>query len=154
AFPPARGLTRTLDYVDFVALRSVHGLVVQPKSQALDVSISSPDAVISTTGGLTVSAIDALRNIGAEAQEAARAGYLDLVSLEERDPKVFIEQRDHLEAAAAASEARERDIARLRLAQYLVANRLAIEALGVLRVLEGDLKATDLTREIRSTAAI
>src|SRR5690606_35528593 len=110
AFPPARGLTRSLDYVDFTALRSVHGLVVRPKSASLDVSIESPQAVISTTGGLTVSAIDALRNTGSEAQEAARAGYLDLGSLEELDPKAFVERRDHMEATAAASEGRDRDI--------------------------------------------
>jgi hypothetical protein len=154
AFPPARGLTRTLDYVDFVALRSVHGLVVQPKSDSLDVSVASPDAVISATGGLTVSAIDALRNTGTEAQEAARAGYLDLISLEQRDPKAFIATRDQLEARAAKSEGRDRDVARLKLAQFLVANRFAIEALGVLRVLADDLRATDLTREIRNTTAI
>jgi hypothetical protein len=154
AFPPARGLTRSLDYVDFNALRSVHGLVVQPKSVNLEVTIESPEAVISTTGGLTVSAIDTLRQTSAEAQEAARAGYLDLTSLDERDPKAFAEEQDHLEAAAAAGEGRDRDMARLRLAQYLVANRFAIEALGVLRVLEAELRATDLTREIRATAAI
>ena len=154
AFPPARGLTRSLDYVDFNALRSVHGLVVQPKSVNLEVTIESPEAVISTTGGLTVSAIDTLRQTSAEAREAARAGYLDLSSLEERDPEAFAEERDHLEAVAAAGEGRDRDMARLRLAQYLVANRFAIEALGVLRVLESELRATDLTREIRATAAI
>ncbi len=154
AYPPARGLTRSLDYVDFTALRSVHGLVVQPKSANLAVAIESPEAVISTTGGLTVSAIDTLRNTGSEAQEAARAGYLDLTSLEERSPQAFIETRDQLEAMAAASEGRDRDIARLRLAQYLVANRFAIEAIGVLNVLDDELKAVDLTREIRSTSAI
>ena len=154
AFPPARGLTRSLDYVDFNALRSVHGLVVQPKSVNLEVTIQSPEAVISTTGGLTVSAIDTLRQTSDEAREAARAGYLDLASLEERDPKAFLEERDQLEAIAAAGEGRDRDLARLQLAQYLVANRLAIEALGVLRVLESELRATDLTREIRITTAI
>ncbi|WP_140048914.1 hypothetical protein [Devosia lucknowensis] len=154
AYPPARGLTRSLDYVDFAALRSVHGLVVQPKSPNVDVSIDSPNALISTNGGLTVSAIDTLRTVGAQAREQARAGYLDLGTLEQRDPKKFVEERDHLEAAAAAGEGRDRDIARLKLAQYLTANRLAMEAVGVLKVLQDELKATDLTREIRSTASI
>ncbi len=154
AFPPARGLTRSLDYVDFAALRSVHGLVIRPKSANLAVDVESPVAVISSTGGLTVSAIDTLRNTGTEAQEAARAGYLDLGSLEERDPAAFAEKRDQMERAAAANEGRERDIARLDYAQYLVANQLAHEALGVLRVLESELRAQDLTRKIRTTTAI
>src|SRR5690606_13527760 len=37
AYPPARGLTRSFDYVDFAAMRSVHGLVVRPKAADLDV---------------------------------------------------------------------------------------------------------------------
>ena len=154
AFPPARGLTRTLDYVDFSALRSVHGLVIKPKSANIEVAIDSPEAVISAIGGLTVSAIDALRNTGSEAQDAARAGYLDLGSLEQRSPQEFLETRDELELVASASEGRERDIARLKLAQYLVANRFALEAVGVLKVLQDELKAVDLTREIRSAQAI
>jgi tetratricopeptide (TPR) repeat protein len=154
AFPPARGLTRSLDYVDFTALRSVHGLVVQPKSPHVEVTIDSPEAVISSTGGLTVSAIDTLRQTTTDAQEAARLGYLDLGSLEQRDPEAFVDGRDSLEQAAAGSEGRDRDIARLELAQYLIANRYAMEALGVLRVLESELKATDLTRDIRNAAAI
>jgi len=154
AFPPARGLTRSLDYVDFTALRSVHGLVVKPKAANLGVEVESPVAVISATSGLTVSAIDTLRNSGSEAQEAARAGYLNLGALEERDPAAFVEKRDSMERAAAANEGRERDLARLDYAQFLVANRFAHEALGVLRVLESDLRAQDLTRKIRTTMAI
>ena len=154
AFPPARGLTRSLDYVDFTALRSVHGLVVKPKSANLGVEVDSPVAVISATSGLTVSAIDSLRNAGSQAQEAARAGYLNLGALEERDPAAFVEKRDDMERAAAANEGRERDLARLDYAQFLVANRFAFEALGVLRVLESDLRAQDLTRKIRTTTAI
>ncbi|WP_157955852.1 MULTISPECIES: hypothetical protein [Devosia] len=154
AFPPARGLTRSLDYVDFTALRSVHGLVVKPKSTNLEVDVESQVAVISSTSGLTVSAIDSLRNSGSEAQEAARAGYLDLRALEERDPVALADKRDEMERAAATNEGRERDIARLDYAQFLVANRLAFEALGVLRVLESDLRAEDLTRKIRTTTAI
>lgn len=154
AYPPARGLTRSLDYVDFTALRSVHGLVVMPKSAGLDVSLESPLAVISSNGGLTVSASDALRNFGTEAQEAARAGFIDLAALEERDAVKFMQTRDALELQAASSEGRNRDVARLELAQFLLANKMAYEALGVLRVLEAELRAQDLTKQVRMTQAI
>ena len=33
AFPPARGVVRDLSYVDFDALRSVHGLVLRPRQR-------------------------------------------------------------------------------------------------------------------------
>ena len=154
AYPPARGLTRNLDHVDFTALRSVHGLVVKPKSAGLEVALESPLAVISSNGGLTVSAFDTLRSAGSQAQEAVRAGFIDLAALEQRDPQQFIATRDALEAAAAASEGGNRDAARLDLAQFYLANRMAFEALGVLRVLEADLKAEDLTRQVRMTQAV
>ncbi len=154
AYPPARGMTRTLDYVDFTALRSVHGLVVMPKSVGLQVSLENPLAVISNAGGLTVSASDALRNFGTEAQDAARAGFIDLAALEERNAVKLTQTRDELELAAASSEGRDRDIARLDLAQFLLANGLSFEALGVLRVLDAELRAQDLTKQIRMTQAI
>lgn len=154
AYPPARGLTRNLDHVDFTALRSVHGLVVKPKSAGLEVALESPLAVISSNGGLTVSASDTLRSAGSQAQEAVRAGFIDLAALEQRDPQQFIATRDALEAAAAASEGGNRDAARLDLAQFYLANRMAFEALGVLRVLEADLKAEDLTRQVRMRQAV
>ena len=154
AYPPARGLTRSLDYVDFTALRSVHGLVVRPKSPGLDVALESPLAVISNKGGLTVSASDTLRSVGSQTPDAARAGFLDLAALEQRDPLKFSETRDAMEAVAASSEGRDRDVARLDLAQFYLANRMAFEALGVLRVLEADLKSDDLTKPVRMTQAV
>ncbi|KKB09901.1 hypothetical protein [Devosia chinhatensis] len=154
AYPPARGLTRTLDYVDFTALRSVHGLVVMPKSAGLRVAVENPLAVIADTGGLTVSAADGPRNVGSEAQQTARAGFINLSALEERDPLKLMEKRDALELAASAGEGADRDMARLDLAQFYLGNRLAFEALGVLRVLEADLKSEDLIKPMRMTQAV
>lgn len=154
AYPPARGVTRTLDYVEFSALRSVHGLVIKPETPELDVAIENELAVMSTSGGLTVSAIDAPRTIGNGVTESLRGSYVDLASLEERDYNALTAHIEELLADAASSEGRERDVARLDLAQYYVANGFAYEAVGVLSVLEKDLKAEDLTRKVRITRAI
>ena len=154
AFPPARGVTRTLDYVDFSALRSVHGLVIKPETAELDVAIENELAVMSTSGGLTVSSIDAPRTLGNGVTESLRGSYVDLAALEEKDYGALAAHVEDLLAKAAGGEGRERDVARLDLAQYYVANRFAHEALGVLKVLETDLKAEDLTRKVRITRAI
>ena len=154
AYPPARGVTRTLDYVDFSALRSVHGLVIKPETPELDLAIENDLAVMSTSGGLTVSAIDTPRTLGNGITESLRGSYVDLASLEEKDYGAFAAHIEDLLAKAAGGEGRDRDVARLDLAQYYVANRFAHEALGVLKVLEADLKAEDLTRKVRITKAI
>lgn len=154
AYPPARGVTRTLDYVEFSALRSVHGLVIKPESPELDLAIENDLAVLSTAGGLTVSATDAPRTIGNGITESLRGSFIDLARLEEKDFGALNSHLDELLVAAAEGDGRDRDVARLDLAQYYVANRFAHEALGVLDVLEADLKAEDLTRKIRMTRAI
>lgn len=154
AYPPARGVTRTLDYVEFSALRSVHGLVIRPDSVDLDVAIENDLAVLSAPGGLIVSAQDTPRTIGNGVVEAMRASFIDLGALEQADAGRFAADVAQLHARAAASEGRDRDVARLELAQYYLANRFALEAIGVVNVLESELKAEDLKRRIRLTRAI
>jgi hypothetical protein len=154
AFPPARGVTRRLDYVDFSALRSVHGLVIKPQSPELDIALENNLAVLSTAGGLTVSAVDAPRTIGNGITESLRGSFVNLTGLEQKDYGAFNQHVGDLLVDAADGEGRDRDVARLDLAQYYVANQFAQEALGVLDVLETDLKAEDLTRKIRITRAI
>ncbi|SEP98512.1 hypothetical protein SAMN05428969_1410 [Devosia sp. YR412] len=154
AYPPARGVMRTLDYVEFSALRSVHGLVIKPESPELKVAIENDLAVLSTAEGLTVSAHDAPRNIGNGVTESLRGSYIDLGKLEEKDYGLLNQRLEDLQAQAAGGDGRTRDIARLDLAQYYLANRFAHEALGVLSVLESELKAEDLTRKLRMTRAI
>lgn len=154
AFPPARGVTRTLDYVEFSALRSVHGLVIKPKNPELEMAVDSNLAVLSTPGGLTVSAHDAPRTIGNTLAQSLRSSHVDLQGLEEKDPAALNRRLDAMVAEAAGSEGRPRDVARLELAQFYVANQLSYEALGVLDVMEAGLEAEDLTRKMRMTRAI
>ncbi|MDB5588627.1 MAG: hypothetical protein JWP26_3597 [Devosia sp.] len=154
AYPPARGLTRTLDYVDFSALRSVHGLVVKPANLDVKVAVENDIAVISTQDGLTVSALDHPRELGNGAAESTRSSFIDLTRLEERDPAAFVKTREDLTATASQTDGRERDIARLNLADYYLANQFAHEAIGVLHVLENELKDKNLTRKVRMSLAI
>ncbi|MCS6758367.1 MAG: hypothetical protein MO852_04290 [Candidatus Devosia euplotis] len=154
SYPPARGLSRTLDYVDFSALRSVHGLVVKLESQDLNVTIENDLALLSVQGGLTVSAIGGPRTIGNGIAESMRGSFVDLARLEQPDFGLFAENRRDMLADAANAEGPARDAARLELAQYYIANRFTHEAIGVLSVLEQDLKSTDLTRKVRLSMAI
>jgi len=134
-FPPARGIVRRLDYVDFQALRSIHGMVVRPLNDDLDVALSGKQAVIGAPGGLTVSQVfeSRARDEGAAALE--RRGYMDLKVLVEPDPAMLRQRRLELEQSAAMSDGQEREKLRLRLAQTLLANQFSYEALGVLDIM-------------------
>jgi len=154
AYPPARGVTRTLDFVDFSALRSVHGLVIKPQVGSLEVGLENALAVISAPGGLTVSALDRPRGLGSGLNEAMRGSFVDLARLEQRDFGAFNTQQSQMLALAAASEGPQRDQARLELAQFYLANQFGLEAAGVLEVLAADLKDEKLARKVRLATAM
>jgi hypothetical protein len=154
AFPPARGVVRDLGYVDFDALRSVHGLVLRPDNAGLEVALDKNVALISAPGGLTVSDEDGARRLDGEAGAAFRGSYVDFAAWREDNPAVFVTRREQLSAAAAEQEGQARDIARLQLAQFFVGNQFAAEAIGVLRVLDEDLRNDDLRKQVRLVTAI
>ena len=154
AFPPARGMSRTLSYVDFDLLRTVHGLVVRPETEELDVAVSEGNAIITAPGGLVMSALESLRVFDSGNATEFRVSYIDLGALKQDDPAAFAEQRQELVERASATEGRLRDAARLDLASFYVANRFAHEALGVLGVMEDGLTAEDLRHKARLVRGI
>lgn len=154
AYPPARGITRSLDYVDFSALQSVHGLVIRPKADTLDVELENALAVITTKDGLEVSSTDTLRQDFAASGPTQRASFIDFEPLRQSNPGLFAKQREELEATAAASDGRARDTARLDLANFLIANGLSHEALGVLRVIGDAQRNEDLLHKAHMSAAV
>lgn len=155
AYPPSRGAARNFQYVDFAALRSVHGLVVKPENEQLQVEIEGKNAVISTEGGLTLSAIEGVRPPDAEAATTSRAGFVDLIAARMDDAGQFNKRTQEALGKAADAEGRLRDIARLELAELYIANQFAFEAIGVLNVLDLELKTDDdLRRKLRLLKAM
>ncbi|HEY4199866.1 MAG TPA: hypothetical protein VGM83_04830 [Devosiaceae bacterium] len=153
AYPPARGVTRDLSFVDFSTLRSVHGLVVRPTHQGVGVNIESKLAVIHSVSGLTVSPADSGRQLQI-GSEATRDRFMDMQALVETDPAKFGVQEQQLMTASAAAQGKDLDNARLALAQFYIANQYGMEALGVLDVAEKGLKTTDLLKTIQLTRAV
>lgn len=154
AYPPARGATRTLSYVDFAALRSVQGLVVKPNSEHVKVSIEGRNAVIRTEAGLVLSDVQPNKPSDADVPTTSRAGFVDLIGGRAGDPPEFLRRREEIMAAAAGGEGRLRDLARMTLAELYIANQFGPEALGVLTVLEQDLSSPDLKHKLGLLQAI
>lgn len=154
AYPPARGAVRDLDYVDFDALRSVHGLIIRPVNETLDVAIVKDIAVITAPDGLTLSDQEALRTLDSGNAAEYRDSFIDFAALREDDPAAFLTKRERLSEQAAEKEGQAREVARLNLAQFYVGNQFGEEAIGVLRVLESDLKSDELRKKVKLTEAI
>ncbi|TDQ66664.1 hypothetical protein ATL17_0667 [Maritalea mobilis] len=146
AYPPSRAIVRDLEYVDFKALRAVHGLVIKPYHSEVILQIEGSEVVIDAEEKLMLSsATDVNREVLVDARD--RIGYIDLSAIETVRPDNFIEKREEIQVRAAEAEGNAKESARVELARYYLANRLTHEALGVLRVWEKDTKRPQLVEE-------
>jgi len=148
AFPPAQGIIRSVSFVDFKALSSVHGLVIKPRREDLKITLGANEAVISSKEGLIVSSLSQPRAEDVQDLPALRAGYIDLKGLGGMNPISLARRREELVDKAAISEGRERESARLELAYLLLANRLGNEALGVLGVMISENRIADMAGDM------
>lgn len=150
AYPPSRALVRGLDFVDFSALKTVHGLVVKPKHDGVSVKIADENSVvISAERGLIVSAPQGANARDARAEARVRDGYIDLNAYVEQDPGSFVSRLEEMQQRAADAERRLLDSARLDLARFYLANNMGYEAIGIVDFLSTELVNKQLEPEVR-----
>lgn len=130
ALGPTRGFIRPLDFVEFRALASTHGVAIQPLADDLQVELSPEQITIVRPGGLTLSG-------GLTASRGA-ASYRPMIF----DPELWgfdrqsalSERQYRLIAAAADASETKRMAPRLDLARFYLAREMYSEAKGVLDV--------------------
>jgi tetratricopeptide (TPR) repeat protein len=130
ALGPARGFIRPLDFVEFRALASTHGVAIQPLSDDLQVELSAENVMIGRPGGLTLS--------GGVAAARSASAYRPMIF----DPQLWgfdrqsalSERQYKLIAAAADANETRRLPSRLDLARFYLAREMYAEAKGVLEV--------------------
>lgn len=151
-FPPARGIVRDFKHVDFAALRSVHGLVVQPWHEGITVGIEGRDAIIRSEQGLILST----RKSNREDQTAGAADTetdLNLASLIEEEPPLFSERLNGLMQFASVQQDDKLAAARLEIAKFYLANEFPHEALGLIRVIEDERISDNLADVVELVSA-
>ena len=139
AFPPSRALVRSLDFVDFAALKTVHGLVIKPKHDDVNVTIVDGDTVtISAERGLVVSAPQGANARDAQVEAEVRDGFVDLEPYIENNPMLYNQRLEEMQKRAAEADSNLVDSTRLDLARYFLANEMSYEALGAVNFLEAE----------------
>jgi len=138
ALGPARGFLRGQDFVEFKALPSTHGVVIEPLADDVTVELSADKVVVGRPSGLTLSSSGPVfRKVGSFRPLVfdSQAWGLDQEnSFRERQAKLF-------DAAASAPEGK-RTAARLELARFYIARELYVEAKGVLDLTLSDQRPT------------
>ena len=133
AYGPARGFLKTQDFVEFRALASSHGVVIEPLADDLTAEALPERIVISRPGGLTMTA--ALGSDGSgSALQLARAGALDAQAWGFDRHGDLQDRQVALMRAVAEVPEEKRNAARTDLARFYLAREMAPEAKGVLDV--------------------
>jgi tetratricopeptide (TPR) repeat protein len=134
ALPPARGFINEQDFIEFRALASTQGVVIQPIADDINVELAADKIVIGRPNGLTLSA---------SMQTLLRAGGLRPVMFDSQvwgfdREATYMDRQSHLLAAAAAAPDNKRLAPRLDLARFYLARDMYPEAKGVLDVTLAD----------------
>jgi hypothetical protein len=129
-FAPARGFINEQDFVEFHALASTQGVVVEPLADDVNVELAADKIVISRPGGLTLSSSlhSVLRG------SALRPVMFDSQLWGSDRQSTYSERQSRLIDAAAVAPARQRLRPRLDLARFYIARDMYPEAKGVLDV--------------------
>jgi tetratricopeptide (TPR) repeat protein len=150
---PAHGLSKMQSFVELTALPTAHGLALLPRSEDVVVSVGLDEVRIARDNGLTVS-LGVQENAGSGAQEGAKDLLLDVEFWRQATKGNTRERASELLRAAADAPKKDKTEARLKLAQFRLANGDAPEGAGVLKVIEQDDPAAVATKPIMLLRAI
>ena len=129
ALPPAQGLMRHQEFVEFALRESTHGVVVEPKSDDVTVDVAPDKVTITRPGGLTLSAA----NTGPERAATAARPIFDVEEWQKNSKADFFKRLDELvDAASTAGNDDARTAARIDLARFYMARGFYHEAKAVL----------------------
>ena len=136
---PTRGFIKTHDLVEFRALASTHGVVIQPYADDLNIELSVDKIVLNRPTGLTLS--------DGGQQPGRRTGVSRAVTFDSQlwgvDRQAnFTERQFELISAAAEAPPAKRAGLRLDLARFYLSREMFAEAKAVLDVAIADDRAT------------
>lgn len=153
AYPPSRAVVRDLEYVDFRALRAVHGLVVKPFHDELTLEIAESRVVIDSNDGLILSSGLERRTNQTTEENENRISYLDLTSFSVNNPQDYRDKLEEIFNRAADAEGPQLEATRLELARFFLSEQLAYEAIGITNVILADTKRPALLEKTKIAKA-
>ena len=142
ALGPSRGVPKTQDFVDFRALASIQGVVIQPLADDVNVELSADRVLIARPGGLTLTS---------SSPNGRRGGVLRPVMFDSQQwgfdrQSEFLQRQISLINAASRAVDGKKTQSRLELARFYFARDMYPEAKGVLDItLDDDRPSNDDT---------
>ncbi|MEM8744243.1 MAG: tetratricopeptide repeat protein [Pseudomonadota bacterium] len=134
ALPPQRHVAKPHELVDFAALPTAHGLVIQPRSDDIAVRLYLDEVLITRKDGLTLSAGTVTQYVAGKKplRNTARAGYINFHRWRIDVPSELSNRIHDMQREIAQSPRDQMNAKRFDLATLYTANGFYPEALGLL----------------------
>jgi hypothetical protein len=134
---PARNVPVERKLVELAALATAHGVAVIPFSENLSARLDAGDVIIDAEGGLALTVSDTVERGSTRSpiERIQDPAFLDFATWRRGGSEGLIKTRQALLDAVLKADDKRRNLARLELARYYVANGFAAEGLGILRVM-------------------
>ena len=135
---PGRASPQARQFVEFSLPPTAAGLVVSPLADDLTVTVLANRVTIGRPQGLTLDTPSqaVVESPAFLAKESDSASFLDFARWARAPGGAFLEQVRRLREAVAAANPEQVNQARLRLAQFYLANEYAPETLGLVSIME------------------
>jgi tetratricopeptide (TPR) repeat protein len=146
---PAHGLAKGQGFVELQAHPTIHGIVISPRSDDVQVQAGLDEVTVTRDTGLTVSL--GVSDAASGAREGQKELLLDAESWRAAQLGDIRERGNALLRAAADAPKSERTEARFRLAKFKLATGDVAEAVGIMQVLEQDDPTAASTKPILLT---
>jgi tetratricopeptide (TPR) repeat protein len=134
ALAPTRGFIHTQDFIEFRALASTQGVVIEPLADDINVELAPDKVVVGRPNGLTLSS--SLQSV-LHGSGLVPTMFDSQIWGFDREA-TYVERQAHLLAAAASASENRRLAPRLDLARFYLARDMYPEAKGVLDVALAD----------------
>jgi tetratricopeptide (TPR) repeat protein len=132
ALAPARGLLKEYEFVDFLAMPSVHGVAIAPAADDVTVELAPERVLISRPGGLALT--QEMRPGNEATLQVARPAVLDAETWKFDREADFRDRQTTLMRAIADAPEEKRNAFRREFARFYLAREMFVEAKGLLDV--------------------
>ena len=136
---PVRGFIKRQDFVEFALPETIHGVVIQPKSDDITANIASEVLTLTRPGGLTLSTA----MTAPERAVVLNRPIFDLAEWRGFQTSDFMATRNKLMTAAAMASGPARQPAHVNLARFYTARGFYYEAKGILDLVFSEMKPGD-----------
>jgi tetratricopeptide (TPR) repeat protein len=129
------GLSQSREYPQFRAIESYQGLIVQPFSEEIEVTLADGAAQIRDAGGLVISFGGNLARVESDVSVPPTGPrLLDPAAWRRGGGEQFLNDKQELQTALSNAVPEQLGVARMDLARFYFAHGLSAETLGVLRL--------------------